>query len=286
MKTVSWPVLALSLATLVLLSPRVLRAATDGASDKMPQANKLSTPDELFPLNKHNGILVHIQTIHGTGGKETVRYSLNPTFVAGDQALKKVIADPENANAIELAVAAAGAFRAGDLKEAGLLIFAAQLRESQDLEIYPPKEGETVSTKTLLGMLIGCVKTDVVSGGLQFQPKVLAGVVKRLETLQLKEPADYKPGWDYAKHTAKPDLFAKNKANLMGELKPTSDLLLMPEYFAAFKCYCEFNELRSEMQKSPANVKSRAQAIKTMKRVEREKDLQGIMYQVEHAEVN
>jgi hypothetical protein len=286
MKIVFRPVLALSLATSVLLATPLLRAATDAPSDKTPQSKERSIADEPFPLNKHNQIQLHIQKLPPTAGKKTVRYSLYPTFVAGDKALQQVIAHPEEANAIELAVAAAGALRAGDLQEAGFLIFAAELREYQDLKSYPPKKDTTASTETALGMLIGCVKTDVVSCELQFQPKVLAGVVKRLQTLQLKEPAGYKPGWDYTKHITKPGLFAKNKATMLGELKPSSDLLLTPDYFAAFKCYCEINDLSPEMQKLPGNAKKRVQAIATMKRIEKEKNLQGIMYQVDHAEVN
>ena len=36
----------------------------------------------------------------------------------------------------------------------------------------------------------------------------------------------------------------------------------------------------------PANVKSRDEAVKTMKLIEKEKNLEGVMYQVDHTEVN
>jgi hypothetical protein len=286
MKIVLRSVLTLSLATSVLLATPLLCAATDASSDKTTSTQG-STAVEAFPLNKHNGIRLHIQTIPGTGDKTSVRYSLYPTFVGGDKALQEVIAHPESANALELATAAAGALRSGDLEEAGFLIFAAQLREAQDLESYPPAQnGEKVNTRTWVGMVVGGVRADVVTGELQYQPKVVARVVKRLEGLQLKETAGYKPGWDYVKHTAMPGLFVKNKASLLSELKPTSALLLTPDYFAAFKCYCEINDLSPEKQQSPGNAKKRAQAVATMKRIEKEKNLQGIMYQVDHAEVN
>jgi hypothetical protein len=284
MKIVFRSVLTLSLATFVLLAASFLRAAPDAPGKNTSQSNGDGNRDGLFPLNKHNAIKVSIEKVTDKNGE---RYSMSPTFAAGDKALKQVIAHPENATSVELATAAARALRAGDLQEAGFLIFAAQLREYQDLETYPPAdEGQAASTKTLLRTLIGCVRSDVVLQELQFQPKVLASVVKRLESLQLQEPAGYKPGWDYTKHTANRDLFAKNKANMLAELKPTSDLLLMPEYLAAFRRFSEFNNLPSESQKLPANVKSRDQAVKTMKRIEKEKNLQGVMYQVDHAEMN
>jgi hypothetical protein len=287
MKIIFRPVLTLSLATLVLLAPSPLRAAADVPSKDTPQSNEGPSLDGPFPLNKHNPIQLNVETVTRAGDKATVRETLNPTFVAGDKALKEVIAHPENANAVELATAAAGALRAGDLEEAGLLIFAARLRGFQDLECYPPtKEGQAISTEASLGMLLSFVKTDVVHLRLQFEPKVFAGVVKRLEAFQLKEPADYKPGWDYVKHIEKDDLFTKNKAAMLAELKPVSDLLLMPDYLAAFKRYCEFNELSPEMQKLPVNAKNRAEDIETMKRIEKEKNLQGVMYQMDHAEAN
>ncbi len=287
MKIAFQPVLTLSLATLVLLAASLLRASPDAPSENSPQAKEGVDLEGQFPLNKRNPIKVTMETVTLAGHEENVRRTLVPAFVAGDKALKEVIAHPENANAFELATAASGALRAGDLEEAGLLIFAARLRGFQDLECYPPaNKGQTVSTEALLGMVIGFVKTDVVLCRLQFEPKVFAGVVKRLEAIQLKEPAGYKPGWNYTKHTAKPDLFAKNKAEMLDELKPMSALLFSPDYLAAFKCYSEFNNLPSEAQTQPASVKSRDQAVETMKRIEKEKNLRGVMYQVDHAEVN
>jgi hypothetical protein len=287
MKIAFQPVLALSLAALVLLAPSLLRASPDGPSKNAPQTKEGVDLGGQFPLNKRNPIQLSMETVTLAGDKENVRRTLVPTFVAGDKALKEVIAHPENANAFELATAASGALRAGDLEEAGLLIFAARLRGFQDLECYPPSnKGQTASTETLLGMVIGSVKSDVVLSRLQFEPKVLAGVVKRLDALQLNEPAGYTPGWDYTKHASKPNLFAKNKAEMLDELRPMSALLFSPDYFAAFKCYSEFNNLPSEAQKQPANVKSRDEAVKTMKRIEKEKNLHGVMYQVDHAEVN
>jgi hypothetical protein len=285
MKIVFRSVLTLSLATLVLLAPSFLRAAPDASSKNTPAAKEGDNLGGPFRLNKDNAINVSIETV--TNNKEVVRESLYPTFAAGDKAVKAVIAHPENANSLELATAAAGVLRAGDLEEAGFLIFAAQLRELQDLESYPPADkNQTVSTTALLGMVIGCVRGDVVTRELQFQPKVLVNVVKRLDALQLKEPADYKPGWDYTKHAVKPGLFAENKANMLAELKPVSELLLMPDYFAALKCYSDFSELSPEAQKQPANAKSRDQAVTTMKRIEKEKNLHGVMYQVDRTEVN
>lgn len=274
----------LSLATLVLLTPSLLRAAPDASSKGTP-TTKGDDRGEAFPLNKANPIHVSVETV--TSDKKVERQSLCPTFAGGDKALKAVIAHPENANSLELATAAATVLRKGDLEEAGFLIFAAQLREIQDLECYPPADkDEPVSTRALLGMLIGCVQSDVVLRELQFQPKTLVSVVKRLATLQLKEPANYQPGWDYAKHTAKPGLFAKNKANMLAEVKPVSELLLVPDYLAALKRYSDFNNLPPEAKKQPANVKSYDQATETMRQIEKEKKLQGVMYQVDHKEVN
>jgi hypothetical protein len=280
MKIVVRPVLTLLLATLALLATSFLPASSDAPNKSTPQSDEVPNLDGPCPLNKHNAIQLNVETVTLPGDQKIMR--LNPTFVAGNKALKAVIAHPENANAVELATAAAGALRAGDLEQAGLLIFAARLRGFQDLESYPPAEES--QTHTWLGMLLSCVKADVVHHELQFQPKAFAQVVKRLEAFQLKEPADYKPGWNYSKHTAHPDLFAKNKAEMLAELKPIGDLLLMPDYLAAFKRYCEVNELSPEMQKSPVKVKKRAGAVETMKRIEKEKNLQGVMYQVDHAE--
>jgi hypothetical protein len=287
MKIVFQPVLTLSLATLVLLAPSLLHASSDVPSESAPQSKEGVDLDRQSPLNKRNPIRLSMETVTLAGDKENVRRTLIPTFVAGDKALKEVIAHPENANAFELATAASGALRAGDLEAAGLLIFAARLRGFQDLECYPPaNKGQTASTEALLGMVISFVKSDVVLRRLQFEPKALVGVVKRLEALQLKEPTGYTPGWDYTKHTAKPGLFAKNKAEMLDELKPMAALLSSPEYLAAFKRYSEFNNLPPEAQKQPANVKSRDQAVKTMKRIETEENLRGVAYQVDHAEVN
>ena len=286
MKIAFRPVLVLSLASLVLFATPRLRAATDAPSDKAASSKKPSDSDELFPLNKHNAIELYMQTLSSAGDRKTERHSLNPVFVAGDKAVKEVVAHPENANAIELAVAAARTLRQGDLEEAGFLILAAQLRAYYDFESYPPKKDATVNVRSLVGMLIGGVKSDVVIWELQLQPKVLADVVKHLETLQVKEPAGYKPGWEYTKHVAKPKLFANYKASMIDELKPTSELLLLPDYFAAFKRYWEFNALSPEAQKLPANLESRNQAVKAMKQIETEKKLHGVVYQIEDADVN
>ncbi|MCE5267527.1 MAG: hypothetical protein LLG00_06540 [Planctomycetaceae bacterium] len=287
MKIVFRTVLALSLATLLLVAPSQLRASPDAPSKNASPSEEAVNLDGQFPVNKRNPIQVSMETVTLAGDKENVRRTLVPTFVAGDKVLKEVIAHPENANAFELATAASGALRAGDLEEAGLLIFAARLRGFQDLENYPPTNNNpSVRMESLLGLVIDFVKSEVVLEKVQFEPKVLAGVVKRLESLELKEPAGYAPGWDYTKHTAKPDLFAKNKAEMLDALRPVSALLSSPDYFAAFKCYSEFNNLPSESQKQPAREKSRDQAVKTMKRIEKEKNLRGVMYQVDHAEAN
>jgi hypothetical protein len=124
------------------------------------------------------------------------------------------------------------------------------------------------------------VKIDLLRD-LYIKPKTLAKVVKRIEAFVLKEPAGYNPGWDYTRHDVPAGLFAKNKAIVLENMKPTSELLLLPEYFEAFCALRTCNELSEEEQKDVAVAERRSKALAAMRRIEKEKKLHGVIFQTE-----
>jgi hypothetical protein len=285
MRVVFWPVLALVLAIAVSAEIRV--QADPPAKGQNAPADEGTDADALFPLVKRNGIEMRIVEKSASADKNIVRRDIVPSFIGGQEVLNTIVAHPENATAIQLAAAADVTYRAGDLPEAAFLFYAARLRVYQDLEKYPPNESQAAGTNWLLGVLLDGVKIDLIRG-LYLQPKVLADVVKRLESFELKEPASYDPGWDYTRHDVPADLFAKNKATMLAAIKPTSQLLLLPEYFAAFREYRDCDLLlTSDPIKGGRGLaeveKRRKNAADTMRRIENEMKLQGPMYQVDQA---
>jgi hypothetical protein len=282
MRVVFWPLLALLLTITVFTvfpETRTLGAPPEQKPDKQAAANEEFDPNSLFPLGKRNGVHIRAESSASPDGM-IVRHNFVPSFVRGQKKLKWVLAHPEDATAIQLGVAADMSYRAGNLRDAAFLYYAARLRAAQDLEKYPPKDAQGTSTEWFLSVVIDGVKIDLLRE-LYAQPKTLAEVVKRIEAFELEEPTGYNPGWDYARHDVPADLFAKNKAALIESIKPMSDLLLLPDYFQAFCVYREFNNLSEKDQKNPATVEARAKAANAMKRIEKEKGLHGVMFQVD-----
>ncbi len=213
-------------------------------------------------------------------GKDVTNTQFVATFKGGKKALEKVLAHPENATGIQLAVASYMAYHAGDLRNATFLYFASRLRFYQDLDKYVPNSS-TISTEWFLSLLVDSVKDDVLRESFM-QPEILADVVKWIETFEVKEPAGYNPGWDYTLHNVLTNLFAKNKAMTLEYLKPISELLLIPEYFEAYRTVRVCNEMSPEQQKQPAAMKRRQQAIDAMRRIETEKKLHGMIFQLDN----
>jgi len=278
MRVVFCPVLALSFAIAVLAEVRAQAAPPD--KGRNAEAEEGVDPNSLFPLAKRNGIEMRIVERSTSPDGNIVRKDIVPSFVGGKKALKKIVAHPENATAIQLAVAADTSYRAGNLQEAAFLFYAARLRVYQDIEKYPPKESSSASTNWFLSVLLDGVKIDLLRD-LYIKPKTLAKVVKRIEAFVLKEPAGYNPGWDYTRHDVPAGLFAKNKAIVLENMKPTSELLLLPEYFEAFCALRTCNELSEEGQKDVAVAERRSKALAAMRRIEKEKKLHGVIFQTE-----
>jgi hypothetical protein len=288
MRALPWLLFVLSLTTAVCAENRIQAAPPDKGASPDKGQNKLADSDEaidpttLFPLATRNGIHIRAET-STSPDKMIVRHNFIPSFAVGYRKLKKVAAHPEEATAIQLGVAADMTFRAGNLQDAAFLFYAARLRAYQDIEKYPPKD--LAGTNWFLSVVLDGVKIDLLRS-LYLQPKVLAEVVKRIEALDLKEPAGYDPGWSYERHKAPADLFAKNKALLLDDLKPTSELLLLPAYFQAFCVLRECNDLSQEQQQTPAITERRTKATDTMKRLEKEKNLHGLIFQIESQPVD
>jgi hypothetical protein len=275
------PVLALSLTIVVFVGTRVQANPPDKRGNA--QAEEGLDPNSLFPLGKQNGIHITVET-STSPDKMIVSHNFIPSFVGGQKELKKVVSHPENATGIQLGVAADMSYRAGNLQEAAFLFFAARLRLDQDFEKFPPKDA-AVRTDMFFTMVLDAVKLDLLHD-LYSQPKVLAEVVKQIETFELKEPGRYNPGWDYTRHDVPADLFAKNKATMLEDMKPISELLLLPDYFLAFRVYRESYQLTEDEQKLPVVLEGRTKAVNAMKRIEKEKKLHGVIFQIEHSQVD
>jgi hypothetical protein len=284
MKIVFWSLLALSLMIAVFAETRTQGASPTKEPSKPANSGEEVDPNSLFPLGKPNGIDIRVES-STSPDKMIVRHNFIPSFVGGQKKLKWVLTHPEDATAMQLGVAADMSYRAGNLQDAGFLYYAARLRAAQDLEKYPPKDSQSASTNWFLSVVIDGVKIDLLRQ-LFAQPKTLAEVIKRIEAFDPKEPVGYNPGWDHTRHDVPADLFAKNKATLLEDMKPLSELLLLPDYFQAFCVYSEFNNLSEEDQKNPAAIEARAKVAKLMKRIEKEKGLHGVMFQVESKPVD
>jgi hypothetical protein len=285
MRAFFWLVLTLSLTLAFLAEVRVNAAPEDekGAA----QADDSIDPTTLFPLAKRNGLVIQAVKTESPLNKNITNVNFEASFAGGRKTLEKVVAHPENATAIQLAVAAATMYRAGDLEEAGFLFNAARLRLSHDLDKYEPKNTGSTSTDWFVSVLFDKLAQDVITS-LSLDPKVMSKVVKRIESFDLKEPQGYNPGWDYTPHTMPDDVFAKNRAKLLANIKPTSELLLVPEYFDAFREYRQCNALlTADILKDgkglPDVTKRRDKAAETMRLIENKKGLRGLMFQVDQA---
>jgi hypothetical protein len=281
MRVAFLPVLMLLLSVAALAEVRVCTAAPN--QGQSAQGDEGVDPDVLFPLAKRNGLQMSaVVTAVPELGKGVTNTQFVATFKGGKKALKNILAHPENATGVQLAVASYTTYRSGDLAEAAFLYYACRLRFFQDLDKYVPKEKESglSSTNWFLSLLVDSVKADLLRD-LYLQPEVLASVVKRIETFELREPAGYDPGWDYTLHAVPADLFAKNKAMVLENLKPTSDLLLVPEYSEAFRTLRECNDASLEQQKGRAVAERRSKAIEAMRRIEKEKKLHGVIFQLD-----
>jgi hypothetical protein len=283
MKVAFWLLLSLSLT--VALSSDVRVHAAPPENKESSASDESVDPSLVFPLAKRNGLVMESVRTESPLGKNVTNVNFVASFAGGRKALEKVVAHPENATGIQLAVAANTLFRAGDLEEAGFLFNACRLRFAYDLDKYQPKKTDSTGTEWFLSLLVDNVKEDVITS-LYLHPKAMNVVVKRLESFELKEPAGYDPGWDYTRQDVPADLFARNKAMMLASMKPTSELLLLPEYFAAFREYRDCSVLlTADLMKGgrglPEVEKRRKTAADTMRRIENDMNLQGPMYQVE-----
>jgi hypothetical protein len=280
MRVVSLSVLLLLLS--VAFFAEIRAQAADSNQAQNAQADEGVDPDLLFPLAKRNGLeMIALETPVPSLGKDVTNTQFVATFKGGKKALKNVLAHPETATGIQLAVASYMTYRAGDLADAAFLYYASRLRFYHDLGKYEPKDSGNASTNWFLSLLVDSAKADVLRD-LYLQPAVLGQVVKRIEAFEMKEPTGYSPGWDYTLHSVRADLFTKNKAIVLENLKPTSELLLIPEYFAEYRTVRECNEMPAEEQKNPAAADRRSKAIDAMRRIEKEKNLHGPIYQIDH----
>jgi hypothetical protein len=282
MRPTFWSVLALSLAIVALADNSGRGAPPDGR--KALSSDEAFDPNTLFPLGKRNGVTIRVES-SSLPDEMIVSHNFIPSFVGGQKTLDKVLAHPENATAIQLAVATDMTYRAGNLKEAAFLFYAARLRWYQDSEKYVPAESSSASTTMFMDYMLNGVRVDLLRE-LYLKPEILAAVVKRIESLALKEPAGYNPGWDYVRHDVSADLFAKNKATVLESLKPTAELLLVPDYFQAFRVYRASYELSEADQKNPEVLKYREKAANAMRRIEKERNLHGLMYQTDDKPVD
>jgi len=280
MKVVLLPVLLLSLAVVGYVGYSAYNAESQTKTAKT-DANEAFDINELFPLAKPNGVALSVLELP-SANKNIVRKDIVPTFLAGQAAFDNVVAHPETATAIQLGVAADMAYRSGDLPEAAFLFYAARLRLYHDLEKFPPKESGADQTQSFLRAVTEGVQIDLLRE-LYLHPKALAEVVRRIESFPIQEPAGYQPGWAYTTHDVARDWFAKNKAVMVRNMKPMAELLAIPEYFEAFRTMRECNDLPFDRQEDKAVVDRRTKAEATMTRIEKEKNLRGVMYQMNNA---
>jgi hypothetical protein len=249
---------------------------SDQEMSAQEQADFLNT---MFPLAKKNGIDMNIVRIDSQNNN-IVKNDFTATFKDGEKALNQVLIHPENATAIQLLVATDMTFHSGNLHEAAFLFYLGRIRLSFDLEKYPPKESIADKTEWFLNVLKNDVRIDLVHD-LYLHPKILAKVVKQIEASDLKEPAGYNSGWEYTSKDVPADLLATIKGEFLETLKPMAVLLNNTEYFEAFSTMCRCNELPFDQQDDKDVVDRRAKAEDVMRRIEKEKDLHGLMHQIE-----
>jgi hypothetical protein len=251
-----------------------------GSDEEMSPQEKAAFLDTMFPLAKPNGVVMDVVRVPSEN-KDIVRNDFVAAFKDGEKTLKQVIAHPETATAIQLFVATDMTYRAGDLPEAAFLYHAGNIRLYYDIEKYPPKESGAGNTNWFLNVLQNGVRVDLVRT-LYRQPQVLADVVSRIEGWNIKEQPGYKPGWEFTPAEVPADLFAKIKAESLEYLKPMATLMGIPEYFEATCSLQECNGLPLDQQEDKAVVERRSNAEEVMRRIEREKNLHGVMYLNDH----
>jgi hypothetical protein len=268
------------LISIIAISSDIYAQKNDSDQEMTPreQADFLDT---MFPLAKQNGIDMNIVRVDSQDNN-IVRNDFVATFKDGRKTLEQVISHPETATAIQLFVATDMTYRSGNLHEAGFLFHAGCVRLYHDLEKYPPRESDAGNTKWFLNVLENSVRIDLVRN-LYSHPKILVEVVKQLEAWNMKEQPGYKPGWEYTPKDVPADLFAALKAEVLEGLKPLSVLLNIPEYFEAVSTMRECNELPLDQQEDKAVAQRRSKAEDVMRRIEKEQNLRGIIYQsVDH----
>lgn len=279
MKIVFLSILLLSLLFTISIGIYALNTDSNQAMTPQEQAEFLNT---MFPLAKQNGINMDIVRMDSQNDN-IVRNDYVASFLDGRKTLEYVLSNPETATAIQLLAATDMTYRAGHLQEAAFLFYAGRIRLCYDLEKYPPRESDSGDTMQFLNVLENNVKIPLVRN-LYSQPKIFAEVVKKIEAWNIKEPAGYKPGWEYAPKDVSADLFATQKAEALVSLKQMAVLLNIPEYFDALRTMRECNELPFDKQEDKAVVQRRTEAEEVMRRIEKDKNLQGIIYRaVDHA---
>ena len=191
-------------------------------------------------------------------------------FTDGDKAVDYILIHADTMTSLNLLAGASTAFQLDRLEDAAFLLYAGRIRVFCDTERFVSTQTGGDSPGVALGGLMENVR-EPVGKAVTLQPKVYAKLVERMEAWNLRTPEGYDPGWPYKLQKTPDDLFAKAKADWLGNAKILVQLLALPEYVEAMKTARAFNELPLEKQEKDKAAAGRyAEATKTMQRLEKQ----------------
>lgn len=160
-------------------------------------------------------------------------------------ALKKVLATPENHTSIILYVAATRAMAAKRIEDGLFLYYAGGLRAGFDRECFPPK-GTGSEDPNVLNSAMRVESSYAVLPAIPQHPEVLPSVVQRLQKWVPQVADAYSPGYDYLRRNPDSEVRAvwqPVKAEFVMLLGEQSALANDKDYATANNFVNEFEEM-------------------------------------------
>jgi preprotein translocase subunit Sss1 len=188
------------------------------------------------------------------------------------KALDAVLKKPDEYSTVILFVGAGAALKEKRLEDSAFLFYAARLRARFDKECFPPK-GTGGNSPFVAFAALGQQYSMTIMPAITAEPKLFAKSVERIKKWNPKVTKNYDPGYDYTERKADTDAHEAAKPNRTEYIKIMSDLSTLlndPEYFAAFRVGQVYNFVVEGKRPTDDEYEK---AVKTMKRIEKEKGL-------------
>jgi len=191
-----------------------------------------------------------------------------------EQGLNEVLKTAEAQPAVILIEACIVAAKLERLEDQAFLFYTAQLRRRFDAKAFPPKgkggNSPLVAINAVLSLIGSSLNPAIMS-----KPKVFSKAIKRVEQWEPAAPESYRPGYEFSARLPEQEAieeFAPHKQKFVQAMSKMAQLLNDPDYFDAAELVKRYNGA-APGDKPSEDAKN--EAIKTMKRIESQKDLPG-----------